>query len=206
MYKIKIESDFVDYYDILSSNDSDIVYKRVHKDREQRAKDLKFLRNLGLKTLELKQVNQFIRDNEPIVVYTNPKGHDGSGKEIMSVDDALKIHGNCTASRYIKPDNGYSLKYLQIGKQRFALYFRKDENDISLKMGELINIVKAEPEYNRLIGLPIYSIDYIPYKGEMIATDFNCVENLKRLGMNSIISDTEVISEIARSLIVYNRI
>ena len=206
MYKLKIDSDFVDYYDILSSDDTDIVYKRISKNREQRAKDLKYLRTLGLKTLELRQVNQFVRDTEPIVVYTNPKGHNSLGKEIMRVGEALKMYGNYTASRYIKPDNGYSMKYLQIGKQRYALYFKKDIDDISLKMGRLVNIVKAEPEYNRLIGLPIYSIDYIPHNGEMIATDFNCIENLKRLGIDSVISAEEVISEITKSLIVYNKI
>ena len=206
MYNIKIESDFTDYYDILSSNNSNIVYKRFSKDREQRAKDLKLLRTLGLKTLELKQVNQFIRDDEPIVVYTNPRGHDGSGKEIMSVDEAIKTYGNYTASKYLRPDGGHSLKYLQVGKQRFALYFKKEEDDISLKMGKLINIARADAEYNRLIGLPIYSIDFISHKGEMIATDFNCIENLQRLGINTILSEEEIISEITRSLIVYNKI
>ena len=206
MGKLKIESDFIDYYDILSSDNTNIVYKRFNKDREQRARDLKFLRNLGIKTLELKQVNQFVRDGNPIVVYTNPKEHNGLGKEVMSIDKAIVSYGNCTASQYLKPDNGYTLKYLQIGRYRYAIYFKKDVNEISLSPGQLVDVAKIEPEYNRMIGLPIYSIDYISHNGNMIATDFNCVENLSSLGLQDIISEDDIINEIVRSLVVYNKI
>ena len=57
-----------------------------------------------------------------------------------------------------------------------------------------------------LIGLPIFSIDYIIDKGIMIATDFSEVENLKELGVEKIITAEEIVEEIRQSILTYNKI
>lgn len=199
-----IQSDFTDFYDILSDNNSIITYNRYIGNCMQRGSALKYLKRLGIKTLNIQQVNKFFRGDGPIVVYTDPKKHNGNGKVIMSVDEAMLYHENCVASSYYSND-GLTIKYLQIGKRRFTLYFKKTDK-YSLNMGTLVDIRETTPEYNRLFGLPIFSIDYISNGKEMIATDFNQVENLGRLGINRFISSNDIIAEIKDALTIYNKV
>lgn len=205
MSGLHIKSDYSDYYDIMNNEKSIITYNRFIGNCNQRGSDLKYLRSIGIKTIEIKQVNEFFRGDGPIVVYKNTKGHHGEGKEIMSVDDALRSYSNYTASKYIMSDSQLSIKYLQIGKRRFTLYFQKDK-DITLDKGKLVDIKESTPAFNSLIGLPIFSIDYISNNREMLATDFNSVENLSLLGFGSYIKSEEVVSEIIDALTAYNRI
>lgn len=203
MNGIYIKSDFKDYYDYLHSECSNVVYNRFLSDSKQRGTALKYLRNLGIKTLDVKPVKQYYRDDGPIVVYTSPNLHHSSGKKIMDVEEAMQYYSNCIASKYIQSDK--SIKFLQIGKRRFTLFFNK--KDLDLNLGELINITESQSSYNRIIGLPIFSIDYISdSESKLVATDFNEVEDLKRLGIDKIISAEDIVREIREALIVYNKI
>lgn len=205
MYSLNIQSDFVDYYDILNNEKSTFVYNRYIGNSKSRGTVLKELRNLGVKTIELKQVSQFYKGEGPLVVYVDPKEHKGKGKLIMSVEDAQLAYPNSLASPYIETTNGYILKYVHVGKRRFALYYKKDE-PISLNMGRLIDINEATPEYNRQVGLPIYSIDYIVKdNNEMVATDFNMVQSLGNIGLQSKLTAENVIDEIVQALAIYNK-
>lgn len=199
-----IKSDYTDFYDVLSNNNSIITYNRYLSQCKQRGSALKYLRSLGIKTLDIKQVNQFFRGDGPIVVYKDPMGHHGNGKAIMSVDDAMQYYSNCVASNYYNKD-GFTIKYLQIGKRRFSLCFKKNEAE-TLDVGTLIDIKENTSEFNRLIGLPIFSIDYISNGCEMIATDFNEVENLHNINMDRYLDSNTVITEIIDALTVYNKI
>lgn len=205
MYNLNIQSDFLDYYDILNNEKSTFVYNRYIGNSKSRGTILKELRNLGVKTIELKQVSQFYKGEGPLVVYIDPKAHNGKGKLIMSVEDAQLAYPNSLASPYIETTNGYILKYVHVGKRRFALYYKKDE-PISLNMGRLIDINEATPEYNRQVGLPIYSIDYIVKdNNEMVATDFNAVQSLGDIGLQSKLTAENVIDEIVQALAIYNK-
>lgn len=201
---ISINSDYTDFYDSLAYKDSTIIYNRFLSNSMQRGKALKFLNNIGIKTLEIKQADKFYGNDEKIVVYTNPKGHGGNGKKIMTVSDAIITYPNCLASHYYE-ESDITVKYLQIGKRRLTLTFKKYDK-YSLDIGKLIDIKEIPSEYNRLIGLPIFSIDYICYNNEMIATDFNEVENLHKINIDKYISADDVIKEIIESLMIYNKI
>ena len=48
-----IKSDFNDYYDILNDNKSIITYDRYLSNSMQRGSALKFLRKLGIKTIDI---------------------------------------------------------------------------------------------------------------------------------------------------------
>ena len=170
----------------------------------QRGTALKYLRSIGVQTIEVKPVNSFLfGDTNRVVVYTNSLAHDGHGKRVMTVADAVNQYGNCVASRFYE-NSTMTIKYLQIGKRRFTLYYKKADNELS--EGNLVNVIEQQSDYNRLIGIPIFSIDYIQADGIMLATDFNEVENLARLGMDKIIDDYNVIDEVKRALITYNKI
>lgn len=204
MHNLCIKSDFTDYYDVLNNTGSNLVYNRYISECKQRGAALKFLRNIGVKTVELKQVNKFFREDGNIVVYTDPRAHNGLGKKIMTVDEANQAYTNYIASHYYDKTDGLTLKYLQIGRRRFTLYYKKD-NPLSLELGNLIDIKESQPYYNRLIGLPIFSIDYIPDGNEMVATDFNEVQNLSSIGADKLLSSEEIIIEIIDALVAYNK-
>lgn len=192
---VKITSDFSDYYDYLSNDGSSIVYDRKEKDRQSRGKDLAFLRSLGIRTIEIKQPKDWIGSGEQLVVYKNPRLHHGEGKIITSIDDALLMYGNYPATLLLKPDDGLTCKYLQLGKRRFTMYFQSKE---PLKIGELISINETSLQFNESIKFPIFSIDYLMVGGQMLATDFNTVENLKEIGLDKYLKPEEVLIEIER--------
>jgi serine/threonine protein kinase len=204
MNDLCIKSDFSDFYDELHNEKSNFIYNRFLSECKQRGTALKYLRSIGIKTIDIKPVNTYFSTDGKIVVYTNPKGHNSNGKKIMSVDDAVIQYNNCIASKYIE-SNDITVKYLQIGKRRFTLYFKKD-SQYTLELGQLVDISEAPSDYNRLIGLPIFSIDYIAIDNEMVATDFNEVENLQRIGIDKVLGKENVIEEIRGALITYNKI
>jgi hypothetical protein len=204
MVNLNIESDFKDFYDNLSNKKSIVTYHRFLKDSKQRGTALKYLRSIGIRTIEIKQVNQFMISDSPIVVYTDPKGHNGKGKVLMDVSEALRSYENYMASKYLDYSSGVTLKFLQIGKRRFQIQF--DKVGKSLDIGRITHINEITPEYNRLIGLPIFSIDYVSNGEYMVATDFNEVENLERIGLDKFISAEEVLNEIREALIIYSKI
>lgn len=202
---LNIESDFTDYYDILNDKDSLVTYRRFRSECKQRGTALKYLRSIGIKTVEVKQVNNYFIGDGLLVVYTNPAGHEGTGKKILSVSEALRSYGTCIASVYKEPKDLITLKYLQIGKRRFTLYYKKSE-PISLDCGKLIDIREQPSEYNRILSLPIYSIDYISDGTEMKATDFNEVQSLKDINIDNYIRAEDVMSEVRDAILTYNKI
>lgn len=204
MKGVKIESDYTDFYDDYGSNNSNIVYKRASNNGLQRGTLLKKLRDLSINTIEIKPVTSFNRWDNKLVVYVDPLAHHGDGKYILSVDEAKSMYPNYIASKYIESDNFITFKYLQIGKRRYKLTYKGVEN--SLDKGDLINIEESSNEFNYDIRLPIFSIDYIIVNNVLVATDFNTTENLEALNFRNYISAENVINEIEKAIMEYNKV
>lgn len=204
--ELALNSDFKDYYDVCFDANSKIIYNRIRANM-QRAKELKLLRNIGVKTIDLYAVNELLENfnrDELVVVYTDALKHNGNGKKIVTVNEAMNNYKNCLASRYMNVTNGFYIKYLQVGKRRFNITMF---NNGQIKRGNVYNIQEINQDYNRLIGLPIFSIDYIAdYFNNMIAIDFNTVENIESLNINKIMTAEEVKREIYDSMLIYNKI
>lgn len=204
MGSINIISDYIDFYDNLSDTKSPITYKRNMGDCRQIGTALKYLRNIGIKTIDVKPVSSFNIFDGDITVYTNPIRHSNNDRKIMSVEYAKLVYPTCVASKCISSDNMITIKYLQIGKRRFTLTYKS--NDLSLNKSYLVDISESNPSYNMLIGLPIFSIDYVIDKGIMVANNFNEVENLKELDIEKIITAEEIVEEIRQSILTYNKL
>ncbi|MCL4417391.1 MAG: hypothetical protein M1365_11955 [Actinobacteria bacterium] len=200
---IKVESDFRDYYDHLSI-ETGIIYKR-YRIEEGRGKSLAFLNKFGIKTIELKAARQFDDTAEKLVVYYNPKLHDSKGKLVVPINEARIMYENNLASRYYSESNGEYIKFLQVGKRRFRVNMKIPEKE-SLSGGIVVSIQELESLFNYYIMQPIFSIDYISSGKEMLATDYNSVQSLMKLGFESIMSPKEVMDEIKQALISYNKI
>lgn len=200
---IKINSDYVDFYDDINDDKSIYIYNRFKSKMKQRGTALKHLRTLGIKTIELKPVSSFCKWDGNIVVYTDVFAHDGMGKKVMAVEEAQAFNNNCLASKYY--ESPISIKVLQIGNVRVTLKYEK-ETELALDKGKLVDIDMNKTDYNRLIGIPIYSIDYISGNEVMLATDFNEVENLMNLGLDEYITKEQIVELIKGSLLAYNLI
>lgn len=198
---ICVQSDFQDYYDKFCSNQG-IIYRRYRNESLQRGKALSKLREFGVKTIEIKQVSQIIRaEASKVVVYTDVYGHSSKGKKLMDLDEALALYPNTPASIWYDA-GGITLKVVQIGVRRYRLWFRREHDGLGL--GEFRKIERLDDFPNKLIRLPIFSIDYIPYGDLMLATDFNQVEELGKLGFDRWITGDEVVKEISNVMEIYN--
>lgn len=195
---MNLVSNFKDYYDFLSQSQSDIKYIR-NINSSTKVDELNTIRNLGVKTIELKPVSHMLNVDK-VVVYTDITKHCGCGKVIMDLDAAKLMYPSKLCSKFMS-EVDYTYKLLQIGRRTFRcaiknvlpLKVSKDEGDILVQE---ISGIKIEG-----IDLPIYSIDYIKTTEGMLACDFNTVERLDNLYMNKHITAHEVVEEIEKILI-----
>jgi len=200
---VKIVSNFSDYYDSLSDNNG-MVYKRFMSE-EQRGLILKRLRGINVKTIEVKAVKEFDNSAEYLVVYTDPKLHNSLGKRVVPLAEARVMYANQLASKYYIEANGVTIKFLQVGSRRFKVTLKNDFN-FTLNEGRLIDIVELSPEYNFAVMHPIFSIDYINSGKEMLAIDFNNVQSLERLNFENVMNAEQVVYEIKKALVKYNKV
>ena len=183
-FEINIKSDFTDYYDELADSSASTTYTRMRSESLSRTKALNKLKEMSINTLEIRPVTKFLKSEFPLVVYTDINAHDGKGKRVVSYDEGMGYFPNMLASRYIESERNVSIKYIQLGKRRFTVTY---ELEAPLKLGKIIDIKESESRYNDKVSIPIYSIDYVQTKNNIIATDFNTVENFTANGLSNFI-------------------
>lgn len=201
---IRIESNFIDYYDHLQDTSSMKIYHRNDNMQLDRGRIFITLNKMGIKCLELKQVSYQPYTVENVVVYTDTKAHHSEGKKIMDISSALCSYQTYPSAEWFTRQDGITLKILSIGKRRFSMYFRNND-EMSAEKGVLIDIKEIPGGYNDFLKVPIYSIDYIAHDNEWIATDLNLIERLSDYGLRSLIDSHEVIKEIETAIDYYNR-
>ena len=86
---IRIESNFIDYYDHLQDTSSMKIYHRNDNMQLDRGRIFITLNKMGIRCLELKQVSYQPYTVENVVVYTDTKAHHSEGKKIMDISSAL---------------------------------------------------------------------------------------------------------------------
>jgi len=200
----KLNSDFKDYYDAAFKKESQICYNRFKSTGRGRAEALTYLKSLGIPTIKFGAFSSFDYKTPEFVVYTNPKLHDGLGKYVYSFYDVATQYRNYLVAEHAQGTQGYTLKYLQIGERRFKLTLHNPNYKNVLSEGKVVGITELEKGYNFNIRLPIYSIDYVVKDRMPIAIDFNEVQELSRLGMDTILSAEEVVNEVKKALIAYS--
>ena len=196
---ISLITDFEDYYDylLIGSNDAgNSCYRRMLSDSMSKGSAINFLKSLNVPTIELSSPIRLTSVSDRVVVYTNPKLHNGKGKVICSYQDAVNNYPGCLASPFIGEANGVYIKFLQIGARSFQLVMYNEQYNLNLNPGRIISITEMPPGYNSSISIPIFSIDYIPCGGKMLAVDFNEVQNLRAIGFDKVLRAEEVVAEI----------
>ena len=201
---LKLSSDFTDYYDGYF-NEYGMEYRRVKSDAMPRGRALKYLESLGYNVISLSQISIIQGNPSKVVVYTDLYGHYGKGKIVCSYGEALDSYSNYLGAPYIEGTNGVSIKVIQVGSRRFRLLMRNTNYKSELCHGAVLSIEEMSQEFNDLIRLPVFSVDYIPYNDAMLVIDFNETQELKSLGFESIMSPSEVVSEIKKSIYHYTK-
>jgi len=138
---------------------------------------------------------QFGFDQEA-VIYLDPYAHQGDGKTVMKIREAVKLYPDSYASLFY-PRN-YSIRQLQIGRQDIFLKYSSDHPWKSNVGNVQIEKVSAAPRmgsYNEYF--PMFAIDYIPFtEFELLAVDLNTAPLIKFTPVEDIMSPKEIVNEI----------
>lgn len=200
-----LASDFTDFYDDCCDSNSVIVYNRFRNQGMSRGEALNYLKNNGIKTVNFGPFTKFGSSTDKLVVYTNPSLHNFAGKQIHTFNEVALQYTNYMMAEFLEVYGGYTVKYLQIGERRFRMMFFNPEYKNKLIEGSMVAVEELPKQYNYAIGLPIYSIDYISNGVEMVAIDFNEVQQLDKIGVNNLITAENVAMEVRNALITYNK-
>ena len=193
--KLKIKSDFIDYYDYLSSSDSNVEYNRNTNNRLTILEGLSRLRGIGIATIETKAVRQI--QSEYLIL------HNEYNSTIMKKSEAELIYPNSLASECAS-NNLTIYRLLQIGKRRFKVILKLTDSNINDY--SMVSIEEIAPMYNIALGFPIYSIDYKITQNGLFAIRVNNIENLKSYDIDKIISPDEIMDLIYDAMMKYNKL
>jgi len=218
--KIKLKSDFIDYYDHWFDREGQI-FERMSRSGMSRREMFDFFGKIGLETPPHgtpKQVFNTLSDYEKemeslaqkstmnlvdVVVYLDEFAHRGEGKILIPLMKAIKEYPDTLCSRYFPtlPIGASSLRYLQIGDKIFWL--RYTSNDWRSNCGDVnIEVLAQEKDgFHPRIDLPLFAVDFILGPNCFFAIDFNTAPGVKETGVEDILSAKEAVAAIKRRLI-----
>ena len=151
---VKIVSDFIDYYDMDSNKNGNLIFNRKISDSLNKKASLNILRNMGIPTIDVMIVKDIPFSVKNIVVYTDSKAHNGKGKMVCPREEAMSYFANNLGTPYIENTNGVYLKLLQVGTRRFKIIAQQNE-PMGLGMGRVLNIEEISPQLSSITS-PIF--------------------------------------------------
>ncbi len=204
MAKIKLDSDFVDYYDHFMDLDGELMLQRHTVPKLNRIETYKALNMVGLKTPKFGMVAELYKDLGTqnggvsslkssgygklveLVVFIDIHAHAGEGKEKMSLDDARKKYPGHFAAQFIPTAKTFASRterLVVMGDRQFWLeYTSKD--DWRSNSGD-VTITEIDNRYDRgmrgpiyEINSPLYAIDFVAIGHERLAIDFSVAPRL----------------------------
>lgn len=188
MKKIKLISNFLDYYDHwFDGYDSDIIFKRMSNDGMPRKEMLEYLKKIGLRVPKFGKAAQL--KSKYVVVHLDQRLHCGEGKIKILLNDAIEQYPEHLAVEYI-PHGSVSLRYLQIGSKYFWLKYTSQDDwrsncgDVNI---EILSNPGGERGYfdldrqQKIFNHPLFAIDFIyqEQKNHLFAIDFNIAPGIK---------------------------
>lgn len=198
MKKVKLKSDFNDYYDHwFDVYNVGLTFERMSTGGMSRRGMLEYMQSIGIRVpiFGITQEILYSQNKQPsvVVVYMDEFSHRGEGKVRLTLAEAASEYPDKLVIEYIPSytDMGSkSLRYLQVGDKRFWLEY-SSTNDWRSNCGDVsIRILSREPDgYHKKIGLPLFAIDFVEdVKGILYAVDFNIAPGIKGTGVENILS------------------
>jgi hypothetical protein len=216
--KLKLVSDFRDYFDYLFDNEGE-VFRRVTTDGLNRIEILEYLQKLEFKTPlfgTVLELSKHLIPTDIIILHHDLNAHRGEGKQLISLEDALKEFSNVFATQFIqfkvkdmKPEvKGLSWRYLQVGTESFWLEYTSIEDwrsncgdgDIQLFFRDKTELL-SDHQYKDLLifKYPLFAIDFVPVDNEIYAVDFNIAPQVKGTGVEKVLTAKEAVDSIKKA-------
>lgn len=227
--KIKLNSDYLDYYDFFFDLDGKEFYRRAAKPNGySKPQQFDLLSSyFGYKVPPNATVREFYaqsvrtakcynpayNSSEQLVVYLDNYAHAGNDKIVWSIAGSmveLENGPNLYASLFLPTtedplNHSISYKYIKFG-MHYALFKIECFNGWRTNSGNLdIVLIKhgLEEDLQKLIWNPLYSIDMIRYNGEYYAVDLNTAPGMRGLGMHHEYAGQEIVDSIRRWFELY---
>lgn len=161
------------------------------------------LRNYWFKNVPDLYRSKLINNDINVMIYFDEMAHCTKGKNVHSLESALKSFPNKYCSLYMPSSDRFSTnsyRYLQIGTKAFWLSYRSDDEYFSNKDGEIIG---SPATTSPLVGFekyPLLAIDFVCSGHELYAIDLNIAPGMKDTGIEKILSPKMVVDEIKNTL------
>lgn len=205
--KLKLKSDFRDYYDFMFDTTGEI-FERMSTTDMSRSEMFLELWGIGLPTPMWGLVNHLshnLPQETKLILYKNEYAHRGEGKAMTTLRDALCKERNTLASLYVptlRPEQPVSYRYLRIGNLvPFWLRYQSDDEWRS-NCGSNIEIIEVSPpsyllSYRDKQSDPLLAIDFVHcLYGGFLAIDYNTSPGLDRTPICKQLTPTQVVGEI----------
>jgi hypothetical protein len=213
--KLKLISDFTDYYDHHFDAEGD-TFRRVTTDGLNRIEILDYLHQLEFTTPLCGTPLELASELEPddkIVLHHDLYVHRGEGKTLSTMKEALKDFPETFATQFIpfnvpgtKPEvKALSWRYLQIGTEAFWLEYTSTEDwrsnvgdgDILLFFRDKTELF-SDRQYDVLLKFkfPLFAVDFVPDGDKLYAVDFNIAPGVRGTGVEKLLSPKEAVKAI----------
>ena len=159
--KIKLKSDFYDFYDHLFDLDGGIIWERMTRTKRSRADDIKLLHSVGYPTPAFGKIKFFKSLNNTenrYIVYTDPYAHCGEGKCIVFHEDLDNFDDNLYCSVYIPSRVAYHIRHLVVGDWFIVLKYKSNHEWLSSYAPtiKIEQVSRIEDKFKKF--LPIFNI------------------------------------------------
>jgi hypothetical protein len=223
-FGIKLESDFSDYYDADMCSTpyaKEFLFKRLLSERADYPSQLSILKQAGLPVPKYGQLSQIIQKHtKALGVLANIGGANElfdilvfieNKLKKISLRDAKKLDPDTFACEYI-PANpmgvGHIVRYVHLGDTGVWLDVFSAEDTWKVGYNNNVNIQliskssRIKPEFLRHFNNPLFSIDFIKIKDELLSVGYHNAPNLKNMGLEAHLSADSVSSHIIRGIII----
>jgi len=215
MPKVAISSDFIDFYDhaFFPRSFADVVWDRRSRTEMSKREQFALLEKLGFKTPEhgtVVRVYHNLKEKFPgfseelfdlytetvkVVVYLDEFVHQGEGKVLSTLGDALKNHPHVYCSKFVQSQPSYpgieyatSYRHLQIGRRSFCLRYGGFGSWMSNHAKEvevefLFEGYEGRGPLSSHVPYPVFAIDMVQSGPWLYAIDFNTAPGLSGTGI-----------------------
>jgi hypothetical protein len=213
--RVKLRSDFWDYYDHCFDVIADLTFERFSYGGMSRREMFEFLESIGLHVPPygrprdvLDQLDDFSKEHPQlveVVVYLDERAHRGKEKIKVLLPQAMEKYSGHLVSQYIPAlpsGNGLTWRYLQVGDKIFWLRYYSC-NDWRSNCGDVIVEVlsREKDSYHPNIHYPLFAVDFIPAGSVLYAVDFNVAPQIKGTGVEDLLPAREAAEAIKRAFL-----
>ena len=200
--KLKLVSDFHDFYDMWFDRDGDTVLERVTTSGLSRGPMLNFLNTHGVETVRFGTCSELLIDGcKKLVVYKDVNSHCGDGKILMDAENAAISFPNYLGSEYNPITIGESIRHLQFGKLWFKIKYKSVDDWRSNCGSDVdIHIIDVGESYHPTIDAPIFAIDFVETPSGLLAVDYNIAPGCRWTGIEQYVKPKVVVDSIKTAI------